>query len=419
MRTLPLVLIAVFAFAFSACDEQGQVPTEPMEIAQPSAPSFSVVTTPPLTFDYGNFPSLDKAGISFPQRWAVTACDLTLSYGVAMTGSSGWQPVSVGLREPTSANPFPNVYPHGEAGWMEAIPSEAGPTNPVLADLDDHFLLVGHGWNDDELIYNSLTPGTTEAAFGSYVSHAFWFDRDGVDATQATFWNYKDGITYNTSGNYAVSVLFTQVGSSAIEATMFATINGEAQGFYSPSYQSTGPPEVQPVGRSFTVADLSDLRVFAGSDGGSQSVTDLSVTGCLVLESGMATGGGWFIPEPSNAEGLTLDGSKATFGFNAKQAKGQSTGHLEFQYHGDGLTLNSTSYDWVTLATTQVMFEGIGTLNGEPGIKFRVRAVDGDKIGTGIDRFEIRIWTGGDNFDAPTYRAEGDLGGGQIVVRKK
>ena len=47
------------------------------------------------------------------------------------------------------------------------------------------------------------------------------------------------------------------------------------------------------------------------------------------------------------------------------------------------------------------------------------RAVDGDKIGTGTDRFEIRIWTGTDNFDSPTYRAEGDLGGGQIVVRKK
>ena len=49
----------------------------------------------------------------------------------------------------------------------------------------------------------------------------------------------------------------------------------------------------------------------------------------------------------------------------------------------------------------------------------KVKAVDGDKLGTGIDRFEIRIWTGGDAWDSPTYRAEGDLAGGQIVVHKK
>jgi len=406
--------VGVGLFAL-ACE---QAPTEPLEIAQPSAPSFSVVTTPPITLYYGDFLSTDWELVGFPQRWDVTACELTLSYGIEMNGIVGWtnwMPIQVGLREPTA----PNLDPHYQAGWMQANPQQAVPTDDDLADLDDHFLLVAHGWLEDEFLYNSLTPGTKEtAAFGSWDAYATWFDRDGVDDTQETFWNYKDGITYNTLGNYAVSVLFTQLGTSATEATMFATINGESQGFYSGGYQSDAAPDDYPAGRSFTVADLSDLRAFVGIVPGDQNVTDLTVTGCFVLESGMATGGGWFIPE-SNAVGLTLDGSKATFGFNAKQKKGQSTGHLEFQYHGDGLNLNSTSYDWVTLATTQVMFEGIGTLNGEPGFRFRVRAVDGDKLGTGIDRFEIRIWTGTDNFDTPTYRAEGDLGGGQIVVRKK
>ena len=39
----------------------------------------------------------------------------------------------------------------------------------------------------------------------------------------------------------------------------------------------------------------------------------------------------------------------------------------------------------------------------------------------GSDRFHIRIWDTslGGSLESPTYRAEGDLGGGQIVVHKK
>lgn len=144
------------------------------------------------------------------------------------------------------------------------------------------------------------------------------------------------------------------------------------------------------------------------------------VVGVPALQEGMATGGGWFVPEAGNAINIT-PGGKATFGFVAKQDdKKGSSGHLEFQYHADNLNLKSTSYDWVTLSNTQVIFEGEGTLNDEPGYKFRVWAFDGDKAGGQPDRFTIRIWTGvGGSFESPTYRAEGDLGGGQIVVHKK
>jgi hypothetical protein len=142
------------------------------------------------------------------------------------------------------------------------------------------------------------------------------------------------------------------------------------------------------------------------------------VEGCPILEEGMATGGGWFIPEDSSRVGLT-SGGKATFGFVAKQKDNKSSGQLEFQYHADGLELKSTSYDWVMLSNTQVIFEGTGRLNGVDGYKFRVWAFDGDKAGGQPDRFTIRIWTGGDSYDSPTYRAEGNLDGGQIVVHKK
>lgn len=137
------------------------------------------------------------------------------------------------------------------------------------------------------------------------------------------------------------------------------------------------------------------------------------------MVDGMATGGGWFIPEEDKATGLVALGSRASFGFVAKQKDNVSSGNLQFIYHGDNLNLASTSYDWVALSATQVMFEGIGTINGIPGYRFRVAAFDGDQTGGQPDRFTIRIWTGSDNWDAPTYRAEGNLGGGQIVVHKK
>ena len=136
-------------------------------------------------------------------------------------------------------------------------------------------------------------------------------------------------------------------------------------------------------------------------------------------QDGMATGGGWFIAENNgNSAGIT-PGGKATFGFVAKQKNGTSSGQLEFQYQADDLSLKSTGYDWVSVSAVQAMFEGIGTINGEGSYRFRVKAVDGDKNGTGTDRFEIRIWTGGSSYESPVYRAEGDLGGGQIVVHKK
>ena len=197
------------------------------------------------------------------------------------------------------------------------------------------------------------------------------------------------------------------------------TINGLNQGFETDGDWNT--MELTPAGMTFT-GDMTQMQVFYGlyGYGATHSVTfaNIVLDGCLFLEDGMATGGGWFIPEDTSAINLS-SGGKATFGFVAKQKKGNAYGNLEFQYHTDGLILNSTSYDWVQVATTQAIFEGIGTLNGEPGFRFRVRAVDGDKVGTDVDRSEIRIWTGGDTFDMPTYRAEGDLMGGQIVVHKK
>jgi hypothetical protein len=402
----------------------------------------------PTTLYYGDI-TLPPGGGFFwqPGTWDLTACPLTISYQLDLTGAPNqayyW----------THGGPFASA----DVGLMWPGSSQAGarmvgflsdwdnkdtlfPTFPdkdSMQDLDDKFNMQRFpnpgSW--DELMYDVYCDTNTVASspFGSYSNYGIWFDRDGVDPYQANMWGMVDGGTYNTKGIYEVQLTYRRASSDKGTACplLFPNLaNDDAPGGYGIptgfNRLSPGPGYADfPAGISFDTDDtkMASIRVLVSGNSGDGVIVvrDLTVTGRLVLEEGMATGGGWFIPENDSAAGLTNLGGKATFGFVAKQDdKKGSSGQLEFHYHADNLNLKSTSYDWVTLSNTQVIFEGVGTLNGEPDYKFRVWAFDGDKAGGQPDRFTIRIWTGvGGSFENPTYRAEGDLGGGQIVVHKK
>lgn len=321
------------------------------------------------------------------------------------------------------------------------IPGQQFPTYPDndgKLDNDDKFNLQRFPipGSYDEAMYNlnfANEPPTALSGFVPGANYGVWFDRDGVDQWQDDMWGMVNGGTYNTDGVYDVQLSFRELNSStgAVSARMFPSLAnpwdstgfGIGTGFYAPPGWDLNPIDFYPTGISFesdtTKMGAMQVVVQGSSDGGTIVIKDLTVTGYLVLDDGMATGGGWFIAEnDGNFVGTTPEG-KASFGFVAKQKNGQSSGQLEFQYHADGLNLKSTSYDWVTVSSTQAIFEGIGTINGTGEYRFRVSAFDGDKAGGQPDRFTIRIWTNGGSFDAPTYRMEGDLGGGQIVVHKK
>jgi len=357
----------------------------------------------------------------FLQVWDLTCQPMTISFtydanGLVDDETVQWQDhawAELGIRA-VGYDDFNPTYGVEGAGvwlatdydeWQQLNTFDPDPQGAPTQDLDDKLILQKAGGNG-EGDYNLPSP---PPAPGN--NHRVWWDRDGVDP-------WQNDETANTEGIYEVIITLEATGPTSGKAYM--NIRGLDQGFETDGNWNT--IELTPAGMTFT-GDMKQMQVFYGlyGYGATHSVAfeDITVEGCLVLEEGMATGGGWFIPESQNSHGLTLDGSKATFGFVAKQKSDKSTGQLEFQYKGDGLNLKSTSYDWVSVATTQVMFEGEGILNGVPGYKFRVWAFDGDKAGGQPDRFTIRIWTGGDNYDSPTYRAEGDLGGGQIVVHKK
>jgi hypothetical protein len=311
------------------------------------------------------------------------------------------------------------------------------PDNDASLDLDDKFNAqrFPNPGSYSETMYDVLCPDVVQSsAIGSYDNYGIWFDRDGVDQWQDDGWGAVDDGTYNTSGTYPVELHYRVASNVAGTGTMCPIhapdqprINDPAGGFGVPTgfdRQSDGSYADYPAGISWTPSDSSELCqmqgvVFGNGGNGTIIVRDVRITGPLVLESGKATGGGWFIAEDTGGVGNVTPGGKATFGFVAKQKGEESTGETVFQYKTDELTLKSTSYDWVNLANSQVMFKGTGSLNGVDGFDFRVRAVDGNKTGSGVDRFEIRIWTGTDTFDSPTHRAEGDLGGGQIVIHKK
>lgn len=115
---------------------------------------------------------------------------------------------------------------------------------------------------------------------GDPASYGVWFDRDTVDQWQATYWGAVDGGTYNTGGVYDVKINYHA--TSATTATMFATINGVQQGFWTDGWKNE-QPDFYPAGLSFTSDSLSAMKVFysqwAASYTGLAKVSGLKVNG--------------------------------------------------------------------------------------------------------------------------------------------
>jgi len=122
--------------------------------------------------------------------------------------------------------------------------------------------------------------GMSSALQAAPSSYGVWFDRDTVDPWQATYWGAVDGGTYNTGGVYDVVIRYHAVDSDT--ATMFATINGIQQGFWTDTWKNA-QPDMYPAGLSFNSTSLDAMKIFyskcAGEYTGTADVTGLTLNG--------------------------------------------------------------------------------------------------------------------------------------------
>ena len=183
---------------------------------------------------------------------------------------------------------------------------------------------------------------------------------------------------------------------------------------------------------SFTPASIGVLKVTAvAGDACSESTAYIPV---YDASGSFVTGGGW-IMSPAGAYKADEDlFGKANFGFVSKYKKGSSQvdGNTEFQFKAGDLNFKSTLHESGTLVISgkKATYRGEGTINGQPGFKFTLVALDGDyNGGSAPDEFRIKIWGNSgviydnglgadglgadDNSDAATT-----LGGGSIVIHE-
>jgi hypothetical protein len=146
-------------------------------------------------------------------------------------------------------------------------------------------------------------------------------------------------------------------------------------------------------------------------------------------DGGFVTGGGWIMSPPGAYTPNPAIGGKATFGFVSKYLHGADIpiGDTQFVFHAAGFRFQSTSYDWLVVAGARAKYKGVGSVNGQPGFRFLLSAIDGNLLGGGNQADTLRLKVedpdGGVIYDNQMGAADGDdpstgLGGGSIVIHK-
>ena len=233
----------------------------------------------------GNF-----ANVYFDDIWDLTKGDLVMTYTIDMTGVNSRAP---SLPDNKWANTSWTSVGLDGIGWMASGAPEAYATNPNSLDLDDKHNLGAPGRYDEasyDVNYSSGTGVLVPPKGWSWASsYGFWFDRDGVDATQKTMWGCIDGGTYNTRGQYAMSMNYHATNPAS--GMMSSLVNGTQPGFWK-IWSGVKAPNDYPWGKSIN-GDLTNVRVWIGLwsphslaiwDYGSVRISDLTVQGYLATK---------------------------------------------------------------------------------------------------------------------------------------
>ena len=224
----------------------------------------------------------------------------------------------------------------------------------------------------------------------------------------------------------------------SLSATVSPAVAGVLVNFYlDDAYEDSA--ETGTDGTATISVDVSgnlDVNVYkVTAEAGKGCHEDVAYMPVYDPDGGFVTGGGW-INSPAGAyiADETVVG-KANFGFNAKYKKGKSDvdGNTEFQFKAGDLNFKSQLHEAGSLVISgkKATYRGEGTINGLPGYKFVLVAIDGDwNGGTNPDEFRIKISTktgdliydnglGADeNGNAATVLGDNGRGGGSIVIHE-
>ena len=226
------------------------------------------------------------------------------------------------------------------------------------------------------------------------------------------------------NASITVSASLSDSGGSGLSGADYS-VNGCVPTLLSPA--SGASAQVAATVPPFTMAGVYQLCVHGRDVAGNVGTDECFFLPVYDPSGGFVTGGGW-INSPAGAYALnpSLTG-KATFGFVSKYQPGANSpgGDTQFQFRVADLNFRSSSYQWLVVAGARAQYKGSGTINQTGSYQFLLTAIDGDLPGGGgIDRFRIKIWSGGgivydnqmgadDNGDPTTA-----LGGGSIVIHK-
>lgn len=213
-------------------------------------------------------------------------------------------------------------------------------------------------------------------------------DPDEIDQHTVT-WNWGDGTTSN----------------GAVQAGGDATTFGGAHTYTAPGVYTVSVIVVDDQGAAATTTAGEYVVVYDP-------------------EGPFVTGGGWFESPPGAKAGSMTAIGRASFGFFSRYRPGTSKpeGRTEFSFKAGELALTSTSYDWLVVSGTRAQLKGVGELNGRPGHRFLVTAIDGAP-----DRVRIKITDPASNqvvYDNNTGLPDSadpatPLGGGSIVIHRR
>ena len=312
-------------------------------------------------------------------------------------------------------------------------------------------------------VNNAVTPVVTANVVGLGFEQAFDFNRsvaagDTIDfvvgnngewegdstgfAAAITSLDHNGPITSNvTASPNPLRVNAAAIVTAQLDDSTTGESNVVSAEYYLTGGSASGTPVAMSVSGPVVTATASAPFVGISASGvynlcvqGTDSAGNLGSASCSLLavfdpSAGFVTGGGW-IESPAGAyrpdSGIS---GHANFGFvtKYKQNAEAPSGDTQFHFQTANLRFKSTGYEWLVVSGARAQFKGEGAVNGQPGYRFMLTAIDGDVPGgNGIDRFRIRIWSDSNGLlydnqlnDVAPDELTTALAGGSIVIHKQ